>query len=41
MDPNALLGKICKFVPFFGMAAYLVLRHRLPEKGIGGAEESS
>ncbi|CAJ1966468.1 unnamed protein product [Cylindrotheca closterium] len=39
MDPDALLGKICKFVPFFGMAAYLTLRDPLPQNGMRELEE--
>lgn len=29
MDPDGLLGRVAKFVPFFGMAAYLIFRERI------------
>ncbi|KAL3943274.1 MAG: hypothetical protein SGBAC_002645 [Bacillariaceae sp.] len=43
MDPDALLGVICKRVPFFGMATYLALRDPLlPARNvIRVAEEDS
>jgi SnoaL-like domain len=33
------LGSVAKYIPFFGMAAYLILRPRIPERGSGGTSQ--